>query len=152
MDVPRTSRSTQIGLLGCVLLAAGVYLPWLTQAGGTLEQVGPWELAGFQPARAVLLVPLLAVFVLRASGRLARFRLILVAGIGVASVVVPPLRLLQAVNASGVHFVPDLGFFLTALSGPVLVAAATLAWTERRRSATNDEQSSAVRAPARERQ
>jgi|GEM_PF-2642560 len=96
MDVPRTTRSTLIGLFGSVLLATGVCLPWLTQAGGTLEQIGPWEVAGFQPARAVLMVPLLAVVALRAAGRLAR--------------------------------------------------------TERRRSATNDEQSSAVRAPARERQ
>lgn len=133
MDFPELSPSTRVAAVGFLGLGVGAYLPWMTGAGGTLEQIAPWEVPGLHPARAFLLAPLAVVFVLCASGRLPRTRLLVLAGAGAASVVAPPLRILQAVHVSGAYFVPSLGFFVTTLSGLVLAAAATLAWTERRR-------------------
>lgn len=127
-----SSPSDWVAALGFALLALGTYLPWMTQTGGTLEQRVPGQVAGRHPARVVLLVPLIAVFTFRVIDWLPRIRLLVLASTGVASVLFPPIRILQAAHASGVDFVPAVGYFLTTVSGLVLAVAATLAWTERR--------------------
>lgn len=127
------SPSDWVAVIGFALLALGTYLPWLAQTSGTLELIVPGQVAGIYPTRVVLLAPLIAVFALRVIDRLPRIRLLGLASAGVTSVLLPPLRILQVDHATGIDFVPEIGFFVTTTSGLVLAVAATLAWTERRR-------------------
>ncbi|WP_436927749.1 hypothetical protein [Halosimplex amylolyticum] len=115
------SVADRVVAVGLAVLVVGVYLHWGQKLVGTLGLRVPWDANGFYPARAVvLLAPAVYVFV-RAGRSRPRVEVAILSFAAVACVVYPPVRLLQAPGG----YAPDVGFFLTTLSGLLFAVAAT---------------------------
>ncbi|QPV64643.1 hypothetical protein I7X12_08560 [Halosimplex litoreum] len=120
------SLADRAAAFGVAVLAVGVYLHWGQDLVGTLGARPPWDLNGFYPGRALVLVPPLSYGLVRASRSLPRIEVGVLCVAAFLCVAYPPVRLLEAPGG----YTPYYGFFLTTLSGLAFAVAATARYAE----------------------